>query len=584
MLNTDRLCTGCMRDNEGEQICPICGYDSSLQNPQNCLPAKFWLADRYMVGKVLSENPESITYIGWDNNTDTTVNIKEYFPSTASTRNPDKTVSIKAGTEFIFNEGLMNFIELNNKLKSLEIPAVTSVLSVFEENGTAYAVTASFTGITLEDFLNRNGSTLKWEQARSLFLPLIDALKSLHEANIIHAGISPETIYVGRDGKLKLTEFSINALRTNSGKIPSCIYDGFSAIEQYDSSKSIDERTDVYGLCATLFRVLIGNAPAPALQRAQQDKTTVPAHFADELPRQVLVAIANGMQVDPSSRTASVEVFKNELVYGETQENYRKSQSAARVAKAETQNKGNQKKNSSARYAVIASLVTILVFVIAAVVLSLTVLKDFLFGANKNRNVNSDVISVPSMTSVGDYDSDAVESKTLYEVPDFLGKFYSQVTENEENDKFKFDIKGKVYSDKYERGMICAQSVEAGKNVEKETKISFTISLGPKEVKIANVVGLEEAEAKIELLKQGFLYDNIKIVEMYEAEAKPGIILKQTPAYQTIISPDEQVTINVNRYEGELENNANQGDSAQASGESVPANGESISSNSTIAQ
>ena len=37
MINTERLCPGCMNDNGGEKICPICGYDSASRNPDICL-------------------------------------------------------------------------------------------------------------------------------------------------------------------------------------------------------------------------------------------------------------------------------------------------------------------------------------------------------------------------------------------------------------------------------------------------------------------------------------------------------------------------------------------------------------------
>lgn len=60
--------------------------------------------------------------------------------------------------------------------------------------------------------------------------------------------------------------------------------------------------------------------------------------------------------------------------------------------------------------------------------------------------------------------------------------------------------------------------------VARDTKIEVTISLGPKEVKIANVVGLEEINAKLELLKQGFLYDNIEVLEKYDENKKPGAV------------------------------------------------------------
>ena len=48
MINTERLCPGCMNDNGGEKICPICGYDSASRNPDICLPVGFTLDNRYI--------------------------------------------------------------------------------------------------------------------------------------------------------------------------------------------------------------------------------------------------------------------------------------------------------------------------------------------------------------------------------------------------------------------------------------------------------------------------------------------------------------------------------------------------------
>ena len=75
MLNTDRLCPGCMNDNGGEKICSVCGYDMSSQNDKNCLPVKFLLSERYFVGKALSQSTEGITYLAWDNSSDTAFHL-----------------------------------------------------------------------------------------------------------------------------------------------------------------------------------------------------------------------------------------------------------------------------------------------------------------------------------------------------------------------------------------------------------------------------------------------------------------------------------------------------------------------------
>ncbi len=555
MLNTDRLCMGCMSDKGSEDICINCGFDSRTENGLEQLPLRFTLRDRYIIGKVISSNSEGATYIAWDNSDDSVVNIREYFPAGITQRNPDKTVAVVRGSEFAFNEGLMEFIELHRKLSASELPAILPELSVFEENGTAYSVTRPVSGITLDDFLNRNGGSLKWEQARPLFLPLIDTLRGLAEIGVVHGAISPETILVGRDGKLRLTGFCILAVRSTFGSIAAHIYSGYAAIEQYGGEgANIGEDTDVYGLAATVFRVLIGITPPPADERTENDRMSIPSHFADELPRQVLVALANGLQVDPKKRTATIDSFKNELVYGETAENARMAASRKANESSKGKNKKTNKKGSGAKYALISALCTVVIFVAVAVVLSFTVFKEQFFPSKDQEVVSSsEDTEIPSMDEIGDFDSEAVESKKLYTVPDFMGQYYAKIIENEENDKFEFVIVGKEFSSKYAKGAVCKQSVAAGTGVERDTKIELTISLGPQEIKVPNVIGLDEANAKIELLKAGFLYENIDVAEKYDRDSNPGTVLKQTPDYGTSANTEIVVTIYINSYTGEDE-------------------------------
>jgi len=192
------------------------------------------------------------------------------------------------------------------------------------------------------------------------------------------------------------------------------------------------------------------------------------------------------------------------------------------------------------------------VFIGIVAILVFTVFKKDIFG-NKNASDQSGSVSTaaPSVDSIGTIDSGAAESAVLFSVPSLTGKYYAELADNEDYEKFSFVIKGKEFNDKYAKGQICAQSLAEGTQVARDTKIEVTISLGPKEVKIANVVGLEEINAKLELLKQGFLYDNIEVLEKYDENKKPGAVLEQEPKYGTQISPDSAVTIYVNSYKGD---------------------------------
>lgn len=594
MLNTDKLCPGCMNDNGGEQTCSFCGYNDAQKNDADKLSVRFWLAERYMVGKVLAVSSEGVVYLAWDNIENTPVTVKEYFPAGIAHRNEDLSVSMDVNYKFAYNEGLMAFMELNKKLMSLELPSLIPVLDVFEENGTAYVVNASVAGITLASFLERNGGVLKWEQIRPLLLPLIDTVKGLHDERIIHGGISPETILVSRDGKLKLTGISILNTRCAGGEIPAQVYSGYAAAEQYGiENLTIGAYTDVYGLSATLFRVIIGTVPPNADARLTNDSMEISARFADELPRQVLVAMANGLQVRPEMRTTTIEAFKNELVYGETQENARKAaamkkaQEAAAAKKAqelamarEEARKAEEARNvastskpkpvpkkepvapppakeksaSGAKYAVISALCTAFVFILllTAVVFLVPSVNQAIFGAEetKDNSTSEPVLNEEEESSGGN------NNTQLHTVPDFTGMTYAEILDEEEYERFDFVIVDKKFTDDIkDRGRVCEQSVKEGTDVEKNTTIELVISLGPESVNITDVSSkkMSEDEAILELLKQGFAYENIKVLHMSDSDKEPNAIIKQEPKAGTKISLDSEIKITLNDYKGEKE-------------------------------
>lgn len=573
MLNTDRLCLGCMTDNGGEKVCPICGYDSASKNPEGCLPPKTMLKDRYLVGKFLKDNGEGITYIGWDNVNDTVVNIKEYFPQGFAHRNPDMTVSMKSGGEYTFNEGLLEFKEIKCNIMRSDFPSLVPVIDVFEDNGTVYAVESSISGITLNEFLIKNGGALKWEQVRALFLPLIDTLKGMNDIGLIHGGISADTVLVGRDGKLRISDYSIRKLRLKNSEINSSVYAGYAAIEQYGlENTAVGTYTDVYGLCATLFRVLIGSLPPEACDRLKNDSMSIPSKFAEELPRHVLVALANGLQILPRDRTRDIETLKNQLVYGEIPNSEPQKHRNAEDNKDISSSKAPKKKRGgSFKYVLMSSGITTVVFLIIAAVLVFGVFKEDIFPDSSSKiPSSSSESSAPVVDQIGDIDSGAEVTAKLYPVPDFRGKYYSKLIEEEDYEIFNFVIADKKFSDKYPKGTVVSQSVKAGeKDVPKDTEIKLTLSLGPKEIKVASVINKTKDEAIIELLKQGFIFENITVTEKYDPDSMPGVIVEQVPAANEKVNTDINVEIFVNIYEPEENNDDPTTDSSSQSTDSL---------------
>lgn len=550
MINTENLCMGCMNDKGDAEVCPVCGYNTSLKNHAQALPVRFVLSNRFIVGKTLAVNGEGITYLGWDNATDSVVNVKEYFPLGIAARNPDATVSMVDDKKYVFNEGLLEFLEVNRIVKSKQLPALQKVEAVFEANGTAYAVYQSIQGITLEDFLERNGGTLKWEQARALLLPLLDAVKAMNDEGIIHKGISTQKIIVGRDGKLRITDYAINKLRLSDVDVQAELYDGYAAIEQYGATGAkASPATDVYGFAAMLFRVLIGSVIPKATARLDDASLSIPSRFAEELPRQVFTALANGLKVMPNERTPNIEIFKNELVYGEIAESPKAAVVTHEDISSVSADKKPKKSKSGGKYVLISAGITIGVFLLVGLVLYFTLFK----GSSKDEKAASSdetiVIEAPEEEDPTEKYED-VPVKT-YTVPDLTGMTYKEVTTSEDLKPFTIVLKGGQYSSKVPKGQVCAQSVKKGKEVEWKTEIEIMLSLGPENIKVPNVVGLDELNAKIELMKAGFLYENIVVLEKYDEDSEPGTVVSQTPSFGEETNGFVTVKIYINSYEGE---------------------------------
>lgn len=557
MVNTERLCMGCMNDNGGEKICPICGHNNSQDNGQEFLSVGTWLnANRYLVGKAIESGADGVTYIGWDNDLNSVVNIREYFPENIAVRSGDRMTVFAADQRgYAFNKGARDFVELYTALSKFpSISALLQVVDVFEANGTVYSVSNTVSGITLKAFLLRNGGVLKWEQVRPLFMPVLSTLAELHNKGIVHRAISPETIIVGRDGRLRLTGFFIKDARMEHTEFAAQLYTGYAAPEQYGyDNKDSGATSDIYSIGAVIFRCLIGTTPPDSKERIISDHMSIPAKITETVPKAILSTMANAMKIDPDARTASAEhlksVFESVAISATTDVDN---------SKAQTPEKKTRKINDSKRYAIIASSITAGVFVIIMAVIMIA-FGGSIFGNKQKEEAPTSSVEPPVVSKVGDVDADVSADPDIkkYSVPDYKGNTYAQVMHTPElSEKFDIVIAGKKYSDSVERGQICDQTVEAGTQVIKDTEVGVYISLGPSAIPMPDIMGKTQQETYIMLLEYGFLPTNIEFIEKFDEGSTPKAVLSVSLETGTPlkagdnVSLDDALVIYVNSFEG----------------------------------
>ena len=540
-MNIENLCLGCMNEKLTGGPCTICGYAGEHDNP-NALMPKTLLQGRYVVGKVLEANGEGFTYIGYDTKNSVPVTVREFFPQGRCTRENNK-LHIHPGDEFGFNDTLLQFLELSKTLYSLNgLSALFNTIDIFEENGTAYRVSERMRGIPIREFLLRNGGTLNFEQVKSLFVPMLSTVKALHNAGIVHGGISADTLIVCKDGKLRLGGFCIRAARIKGQFLAPQLFPGFAAIEQYGNIGTIGPWTDVYGIAATIFRVFAGNPPVEATERLNDDTLTVPKKAAEALSSEILEMLSVALQILPEDRMQSVEDMRSYFMNASIQMHG--------TGKIEKQKQKKEKKKGSGGkwYAIVAAGVTIVVLVTLAVLLAL-----FLKDKNKDGEETSSLPSLVSETS-SPASSAATPSSSarLYSLPRFVGQSYSDIVENlDYTDYYEFQIVGKEYNNDYPAGTVFKQSPEAESAVEKGTKVGLYISLGPNKLTVPNLIGCTVEEAKLKLYEAGFPFSSISIVEKYDETKTPSVIIEVDQKTGAKVLADARITLYFNTYKGE---------------------------------
>ncbi|MGH8901072.1 MAG: protein kinase domain-containing protein [Egibacteraceae bacterium] len=140
-----------------------------------------------------------------------------------------------------------------------------NVVSVFDadidKSGRPYIVMEYLPSGSLADRLKAGGS-LPWAEVLAIGVKLAGTLESAHKAGVLHLDVKPANVLIGPDGEPKLADFGIARVRAALGVTTQTLAftAGFAGPEWFEEGEPT-EASDVYGLGATLFTLLVGHSP-----------------------------------------------------------------------------------------------------------------------------------------------------------------------------------------------------------------------------------------------------------------------------------------------------------------------------------
>lgn len=490
------LCMGCMQELNGSVICPNCHFDNSEVQSAPFLPFGTELAGRYVTGTGLETNGESTRYIAFDKQTGDVVIVSEFLPIGLFSRDEGQTeLKVNYDDRLAFNklkDEFISYFRIISELKDLS--ALTNIVDVFEENNTAYAIEEKEDLIPFEEYIERSNGHLDWDIARPLFMPVISALEALHKRGVGHYAVAPKNLFITASGKIRMAGYATENERKRGTALKSQLFSGAAAPEQYEDNFPLDDITDIYGLCSTLFYALTGHLPKSAVERLKDSRLLMSTSTVKSLPPHVVSALANGLQVQRENRITDFDELRSQLSVAHTAKAIQDE--ISRTASMNITKEEQSRRNNGMSHASIVTIsvaITVLVLGIAGVFW----LMQNPFAGLFPGNTDATAASTSSTEWTGPV------------VPNYVGMKYEDVVKAAASDDSVVVYRNynDAYSDKYADGVVMEQYPPAGSKVDQEDGItvSVTVSLGAQMRELPAIQGNKIDEAAQSLADAGLL-------------------------------------------------------------------------------
>ncbi|MGL1893554.1 MAG: serine/threonine protein kinase [Spirochaetaceae bacterium] len=229
-----------------------------------------------------------------------------------------KKLTLKDNDEFIqrFNREARIMMDFKND-------NIVDVYDHFKEKKSYYIVLEYVDGIALDAFILKEGR-VENDLALYIILEISKALKYAHNKGVVHRDIKPANILLAKDGGIKLVDFGIAISDEEFEEDLTTIgmtlgTPSYMAPEQFENSKNVDKRADIYSLGVMLFEMVTGEKPYPSgltpscIAKIQKGKRKSAKKLNKSINYLVMYYIRNLMHHNIKKRTQDLEIVISKL-------------------------------------------------------------------------------------------------------------------------------------------------------------------------------------------------------------------------------------------------------------------------------
>ena len=430
---------------------------------------------------------------------------------------------------------------------SLNHPAIVAVYDTGEDRtttgATPYIVMEYVEGETLRDVLRREGH-LSPERAMSLSADICGALDFSHRNGIVHRDVKPGNVMITPQGTVKVMDFGIaRAVSDSAATMTSTA--AVIGTAQYLSpeqarGESVDARSDVYSLGCMLYELVTGAPPftgdspvAVAYQHVREDPK-LPSSINPQIPAELDAILLKAMSKNPANRYQSAAEMRNDLlralagqrveatpVMGDAEKTT--ILAAARPGGAygeddgwdEDEDEDERKRRKRRLIAIVAVLALLLIAGAIAIAVAMS--------GDDPQEPTTAQVQVPGLV-----DRTEAEARTL--ITD-AGLVVGDVTPRETTTDAQV-------------GTVLESNPAGGAQVDEGSDVDLVVGVAPEApdaIRIPDVVGFDEDQARAELEQAGFTGSiNTRQVDSLEDADSVATV---DPAVGESASPDQTITL-----------------------------------------
>jgi hypothetical protein len=185
-------------------------------------------------------------------------------------------------------------------------PGVVAVYEVGTSRDRVFAAMELVEGSTLRAWISERPRS--WREVVAVFLLAGEGLAAAHAAGVVHRDFKPENVLLGRDGRVKVSDFGLSSVSTaGDGAVAGT--PGYLSVEAL-RGEPVDHRADQFAFCVALYEALHGRRPFSAWTvddtAAQVRRGPVFDRQTRGAPKQLDQIVRRGLAFDPEDRYASM--------------------------------------------------------------------------------------------------------------------------------------------------------------------------------------------------------------------------------------------------------------------------------------